>query len=149
MNPQMARSATHLASAAVEPAAMRRIILEQSKRANVGHIGSCLCVVEILSALYGRVSADRFPDDPDRDRFILSKGHAALALYAVLALKGWTLGSEPGYILRRRWPARRSSRAQLCRASISRPDPWGMACAWRPEQRSPPACNSPAGVSIA
>jgi transketolase N-terminal domain/subunit len=31
---------------------MRRIILDQSKRASVGHIGPCLCVVEILSALY-------------------------------------------------------------------------------------------------
>jgi transketolase len=68
---------------------IRRIILEQSKRANVGHIGSCLCIVEILCALYERVLRIRSPRDSERDRFILSKGHAALALYAVLALKGW------------------------------------------------------------
>ena len=61
----------------------------QSKRANVGHIGSCLSVVEILCALYSGVMRISSPDDPDRDRFILSKGHAALALYAVLAKKGW------------------------------------------------------------
>jgi transketolase len=73
----------------IDPAAVRRIVLEQSKRANVGHIGSCLCVVEILSALYGGVLRIPSPDDPDRDRFILSKGHAALALYGVLAVKGW------------------------------------------------------------
>jgi len=68
---------------------MRRIILDHSKRANVGHIGPCLCVVEILSALYSSVLRADSPDDPDRDRFILSKGHAGLALYAALSLKGW------------------------------------------------------------
>lgn len=68
---------------------MRRIILQQSRRANVGHIGSCLCVVEILAAIYGGVLRAQSPDDPDRDRFILSKGHAALALYAALAARGW------------------------------------------------------------
>lgn len=73
----------------VDPTAVRRIILEQSKRANVGHIGSCLCVVEILSALYERILRINSPEDFDRDRFILSKGHAGLALYAVLVLKGW------------------------------------------------------------
>lgn len=73
----------------IDPTAMRRVILEQSRRANVGHIGSCLCVVEILAALYGHVLRVASPDDPDRDRFVLSKGHAALALYAALAQKGW------------------------------------------------------------
>ena len=69
------------------PTAIRRAILEQSKRANVGHIGSCLCVVEILAALYGDILKGSVGDH-DRDRFILSKGHAALALYAVLNLRG-------------------------------------------------------------
>jgi transketolase len=68
---------------------MRQIILNQSKRANVGHIGSCLCVVEILCAIYGEALRAISPLDPDRDRFVLSKGHAGLALYAALALKGW------------------------------------------------------------
>jgi len=72
----------------VSPKSVRRIILDQSRRANVGHIGSCLCVVEILSALYGTILRRKSIDDPDRDRFILSKGHAGLALYAVLALTG-------------------------------------------------------------
>jgi len=71
------------------PKRIRQIVLQQSKRANVGHIGSCLCVVEILCALYSRVLRIESPFDPDRDRFLLSKGHAALTLYAVLALKGW------------------------------------------------------------
>lgn len=68
---------------------IRRIIIEQSKRAGVGHIGSGLCIAEILSVLYGQVMNIPSPDDQDRDRFILSKGHAALALYAALYLRGW------------------------------------------------------------
>ncbi len=72
---------------------IRRIILEQSKRAHVGHIGSALSVADVLAVLYGRVMRIPAPEDPDRDRFILSKGHSALALYAALHLKGW-LSSE-------------------------------------------------------
>lgn len=72
----------------LSPKELRRAILSQSKRANVGHIGSCLCVVEILAAIYGVLKASS-PREPDRDRFVLSKGHAALALYAALAAKGW------------------------------------------------------------
>lgn len=79
---------------AMSPMQIRRIVLTQSKRANVGHIGSCLSVVEILSALYGGVLRAPSPGDPDRDRFILSKGHAALALYAALVLKGWIRASD-------------------------------------------------------
>src|SRR3984893_12633220 len=62
---------------------VRRHILHQSKRANVGHIGSALSVADILAALYGGVLKGR-PGDTDRDRFVMSKGHAALALYAAL-----------------------------------------------------------------
>lgn len=71
------------------PPQVRRIILDQSKRAHVGHIGSALLVADIIAALYRRVLRVPDPHDPDRDRFILSKGHAALALYAALFLKGW------------------------------------------------------------
>lgn len=75
--------------AQISPTAMRRLILQHSKRANVGHIGSCLCVVDIIAVLYGTVLRIPDPAAPDRDRFILSKGHAALALYAAFVLKGW------------------------------------------------------------
>ncbi len=67
----------------------KTIILEQSKRANVGHIGSALSVADIVSALYQSVLRIQSPDDPDRERFILAKGHASLALYAVLYQMGW------------------------------------------------------------
>ncbi|HKP53414.1 MAG TPA: transketolase [Chloroflexia bacterium] len=68
---------------------LRRIILEQSRRANVGHIGSALSIADIVAALYGTVLSIPDCDDPTRDRFVLSKGHAALAVYAALFLKGW------------------------------------------------------------
>jgi transketolase len=68
---------------------IRRIILEQSKRASVGHIGSALSVADIIAVLYDRVLHIPGIRDPQRDRFVMSKGHAALALYAALFLKGW------------------------------------------------------------
>jgi transketolase len=56
-------------------------------RARASHVGSCFSIVDVLAVLYGRVMNVRpsEPDWPDRDRFILSKGHAAAALYATLA----------------------------------------------------------------
>jgi transketolase len=68
----------------VQPSELRRSILEQAHRAGVGHIGSALSVVEILVALFGVLGGR----DEDRDRFVMSKGHAALALYAALHAAG-------------------------------------------------------------
>src|SRR5262245_46945861 len=68
---------------------IRRTILEQSKRANVGHIGSALSIAEIIAVLYEKFLKVKDPADPERDRFVLSKGHASLALYAALALRGF------------------------------------------------------------
>ena len=73
----------------LSPREIRRIVLEQSRRADVGHIGSALSVADIIAALYGGILQVADPEDSDRDRFILSKGHAALALYAALRLRGW------------------------------------------------------------
>ena len=67
---------------------IRKIVLQQSKRANVGHIGCSLSVADIIASVYEDVLQMKGADDPDRDRFVLSKGHAALALFAALALKG-------------------------------------------------------------
>jgi transketolase len=69
-------------------AQIRRIILEQSKRAHIGHIGSSLSIADIIAVLYGDVLNIPGPDDPERDRLVLSKGHAVLAVYAALHLKG-------------------------------------------------------------
>jgi transketolase len=54
----------------------------------VGHIGSALSVVEIITVLYGGILESHGPEPSGRDRFILSKGHAALALYGALHLAG-------------------------------------------------------------
>ena len=53
------------------------------------HFGSAMSIVDILAVLYFRVMNIDSPDDPARDRFILSKGHAASAWYATLAEKGF------------------------------------------------------------
>ena len=68
---------------------IRRIIIEQSKRANVGHIGCALSIADIITCLYEDVLHIPNPADNNRDRFILSKGQASLALYAALYLKGY------------------------------------------------------------
>lgn len=73
---------------------IRRVVLRQSWRANVGHIGSALSVADALAVLYLRILRIPSPADPERDRFILSKGHAALALYGALAVGGWLAASE-------------------------------------------------------
>jgi len=67
---------------------IRRRVLEQSMRANVGHIGSALSIADIVATVYSRFLAAQPPDHDDRDRFILSKGHAALAVYSALHLLG-------------------------------------------------------------
>jgi transketolase len=69
-------------------AQIRRSVLQQSMRAHVGHIGSALSIADILAALFGGILNIRDPEDRDRDRFILSKGHAALALYGALHATG-------------------------------------------------------------
>jgi transketolase len=66
----------------------RKMIIEQSNRAHIGHIGSALSVVDILVALYSDVIRMDEPSSAERDRLILSNGHSALALYAVLNLLG-------------------------------------------------------------
>jgi transketolase len=73
---------------------IRRIVIEQSKRANVGHIGSSLSVADIVGTLYAGVLQGDGPADLQRERFVLSKGHASLALYAALHETGVLDGEE-------------------------------------------------------
>ncbi len=65
--------------------------IRMTHRANSSHIGSTLSMAELLAVLYSgvlRVSPETV-NDPDRDRFILSKGHGCAGLYAVLAERGF------------------------------------------------------------
>lgn len=61
-----------------------------------GHPGGSLSIADIMAFLFFKeMNIDpEFPDDPDRDMFVLSKGHAAPVLYATLALKGFFPESE-------------------------------------------------------
>jgi transketolase len=70
---------------------IRRRTLTTIHRAKASHVGSCLSMVDILAVLYSRVLKVRAeqPDWPQRDRLIVSKGHAAAALYATLATVGF------------------------------------------------------------
>ena len=70
---------------------VRRAIVTMIDRAQMGHIGGDLSVTDILVTLFGAVlDVDpTAPEGPDRDRFILSKGHCAGALYATLAHCGF------------------------------------------------------------
>lgn len=70
---------------------LRRDVLEMVFTAKAGHIGGDFSVMDILIALYF-CQMNTTPSngkDPDRDRFILSKGHSVEAYYAVLAAKGF------------------------------------------------------------
>ncbi len=82
----MSRDSDQLEAAARR---VRRRIVDAAKRAGVGHIGSALSVADILTVIYGAVLQGDAPDEASRDRFVLSKGHAATALYAALVERGW------------------------------------------------------------
>ena len=70
---------------------LRGRIIKTSHLAGIPHLGSCLSCVDILTALYFSVLKidPSQPRKPGRDRFILSKGHGAPALFQVLALRGF------------------------------------------------------------
>ncbi|MBQ9429005.1 MAG: transketolase [Clostridia bacterium] len=70
---------------------IRRGIIEGTHSAGCGHPGGSLSVTDILAYLYFKeMHIDpAHPDDENRDRFVLSKGHAAPALYAALAARGY------------------------------------------------------------
>lgn len=75
---------------------LRRLIVQAMNDGGRGHLASALSVVEILRVLYDKVLRydPKRPKWPERDRFILSKGHGCLALYAILADKGFFPAAE-------------------------------------------------------
>ena len=77
---------------------IRMDVIQSIYTAGSGHPGGSLSIADILSVLYFR-EMDIDPDNPaaeDRDRFVLSKGHAAPALYAALAERGYFPRDELG-----------------------------------------------------
>ncbi len=86
MNPKM--NVAKLQEIASE---IRGRIISNSHKTQTPHLGSCLSCVDILVAAYFhslRIDPKN-PNDPGRDRFILSKGHGAAALFQVLAMRGF------------------------------------------------------------
>jgi transketolase len=70
---------------------MRLDVVQMANRGKSSHVGSALSIADIVATLYGAVlDVDPFnPRKPDRDRFLLSKGHAGAAVYAALAETGF------------------------------------------------------------
>ncbi len=75
---------------------LRRMVVDTLIKAGRGHLGAAMSLIEILRVLYDQVLRVRpdAPDWPERDRCILSKGHGCLALYAILADKGFFPAAE-------------------------------------------------------
>jgi transketolase len=75
---------------------LRRLVLQALEGGGRGHIGSSMSPIEILRVLYDDIMRYRpqEPHWPERDRFILSKGHGCLAQYALLADKGFFAEAE-------------------------------------------------------
>lgn len=69
----------------------RWLVVKSVSDSKAGHIGAPLSMMDVVVALYFgelQIRPDE-PDWPDRDRFILSKGHASIGLYTVMALRGY------------------------------------------------------------
>ena len=70
---------------------LRKKVVEMVVSGKGGHIGGDMSVIDVLVALYFKEMniSPKNMDDPDRDRFVMSKGHSVEAYYAVLAAKGF------------------------------------------------------------
>lgn len=96
MSSSTVQSVLDLEGLEAQAARIRGRIVEMCHASGSAHLGSSLSCVDILTAAYWHVlnvDPDR-PNDPRRDRFILSKGHAAMAIYATLAMRGYFPESE-------------------------------------------------------
>lgn len=82
---------THIADLEHRARILRARIIETSHKASIPHLGSCLSCVDILTSLYFSVLRidPKNPQAENRDRFVLSKGHGAPALFQVLAMRGF------------------------------------------------------------
>ena len=106
---------------------IREDIVRMTTEAGSGHPSSSLSAVEVVTALYfgGFLRHDpKNPHWPDRDRFILSKGHAAPVLYAALAQSGYFPHDEIMTLRKIDSPVEGHPNMGGCRASRPRPARW-------------------------
>ena len=77
---------------------LRKKVVEMVVSGKGGHIGGDMSVIDVLVALYFKEMniSPKNMDDPDRDRFVMSKGHSVEAYYAVLAAKGFRVYTVMG-----------------------------------------------------
>ncbi len=104
----------------------RRLVVRMIGSIGVGHVGGSLSIIEALIYLYYKEMRVR-PEDPrweDRDRFVLSKGHAGPALYTLLAMKGYfdkellsTL-NQPGTLLPSHCDMKRTTGVDMTAGSL-------------------------------
>ena len=123
---------------------VRMGIIEATHSAKSGHPGGSLSAADVLTYLYFKVlNVDtENPQDPTRDRFVLSKGHAAPALYSVLAERGFfpvqdltTLRHDGSYL---------EGHPNM---NTVPPAAWARAFPPPAAWRWPPACRAPASTS--
>lgn len=135
---------------------VRRDIVTMCAGAGSGHPGGSLSCTEALVALYFDVMKvdPKNPKDPARDRFVLSKGHAAPALYGVLAAKGFFDRKEfehfrqlhsilQGHPDAKKCPGVDASTGSLGQG-ISKPRAWR----WAPSTRGIPAMCIPSSATV-
>ncbi|MEO1206524.1 MAG: transketolase [Pseudomonadota bacterium] len=118
-------------------AELRGRVILMSHKAKAAHLASCLSCCDILAAAYWSVlNVDpATPEDLDRDRFILSKGHAAAALYATLSKRGYFPDEEletycqDGGILAEHPPANLLAGVEAATGSLGHGLPIGLGMA--------------------
>ena len=125
---------------------IRCLAMDAVQKANAGHPGTAMALAPVAYVLY-RERMRHDPADPawpNRDRFVLSAGHACILQYAALHLSGYDLTLDDLKQFRQwgsRTPGTRSSTANaLPPASRSRPARWGRASAMRSAWRSRRPC---------
>lgn len=127
---------------------IRERTIETSARARIPHLGSCLSCIELLTALYWqelRIDPQE-PEAPDRDRFVLSKGHGAPVLFQVLAERGFfpierlAEFGEAGSVFHEHpqtWLHPRRGSSNRFTGSRFADDPWHGHFATHPRHRQP------------
>ncbi len=87
----MKKNKSHILRIELKANRMRREILEMIVHAGGTHIGSAFSIIDILAYVYDQILHinPRSPNDPKRDKFVLSKGHGCAALYVTLAHYGY------------------------------------------------------------